>query len=53
MDYAGVILNIIGTGIAPIYYALYCNLIMGTIYITTMILFGSILFITLLGNWIH
>lgn len=26
---------------------------MGTFYLTVMIFFGSVLFITLLGNWIH
>ncbi len=52
-DYAGVLLNIIGTGIPPIYYALYCKPIMATIYLTVMIVFGTLLFITLLQNWIH
>ncbi len=46
-------MNIVGTGIAPIYYSLYCNVTMATIYLSVMIIFGSLLFLALLGNWIH
>jgi len=52
-DYAGVILNVIGTGIPPIYYALYCKPFIATIYLTVMIAFGILLFVVLLQNWIH
>ena len=53
LDYAGVILNIVGTGVAPIYYSLYCNPLIGSIYLTIMIAFGAILFVVLMQNWIH
>jgi predicted membrane channel-forming protein YqfA (hemolysin III family) len=53
LDYAGIILNVVGTGIAPIYYSLYCNLGVATVYLTVMIVFGTGLFVALLGNWIH
>ena len=53
LDYAGVIINVIGTGVPPIYYTLYCHIQLATIYLSTMTLFGSILFITLMGDWIQ
>lgn len=53
LDYAGVILNIVGTGIPPIYYALYCKPFIATIYLTVMIVCGALLFVILLQNWIH
>lgn len=52
-DYAGVILNIVGTGIPPIYYALYCKPFIATVYLSVMITFGCVLFVILLQNWIH
>lgn len=53
LDYSGVILNIIGTGIAPIYYSLYCNTVMTTVYLSVMVFFGGLLFLVLLQDWIH
>ncbi len=47
------ILNIIGTGIGPIYYALYCNTIAITFYLIIIVSFGVIFFIILIQDWIH
>ena len=52
-DYAGINLLISGSAFPPLYYGMYCNLAVATIYLTCSLIIASVCFVVCLFPWIH
>lgn len=53
LDYAGINILIAGSSFPPLYYGMYCNLAVATIYLTLICMAGGIIFVISLFEWIH
>jgi len=52
-DYAGINLLISGSSFPPLYYSMYCQLAVATLYLSCSIIIATICFIICLFEWIH
>jgi adiponectin receptor len=52
-DYAGVNLLISGSAFPPLYYGLYCQLAVATLYLTLILITATFCFVVCLFEWIH